>query len=448
MDSRDKKTEPEATIVIDALSTIQSINPEALRFFSRSDEDLEGQPIQMLIPELKLHCLGEDRSALQFGESSTGERVPLFLRKHSFMLKEESYSLLILQHSQNYPVFDTDPEKIFKELLDTKFALDKSTILAITDQKGIIQYVNKKFCEVSQYSQEELIGQDHRVVNSGYHSKDFIRNLWRTIAKGRVWTGELRNKGKDGSFYWVDSTIVPFLNEKGKPYQYLAIRFEITERKRVEEELQQTMMKIMDVQEEERRKLSMGLHDGIGQNLYSHLITINRLHAAADHPLIDQLRDEASALIEEVREISWELRPSVLDDLGLVSALRSFFNRYREHYNIHISFDYSLNRRLPGRVETAIYRMIQESITNIRKYAKVDEASVKVTEDDECIQIKVEDHGIGFEKCHARTGVGLVSMEERAKSVNGALRLTTAPGMGTTVELQVPLTQMSTAEML
>jgi len=137
-------------------------------------------------------------------------------------------------------ITEDELNQTLKELSEIKYALEKAAIVVRTDTQGIIQYANDKFCEISQYSRAELIGQNHRLLFSGYHSPEFFRNLWQTVSRGEIWQGEVKNKAKNGSYYWVDMVIVPLLDKQEKPWQYLAIKTDITQRKNAEEALRES----------------------------------------------------------------------------------------------------------------------------------------------------------------------------------------------------------------
>jgi two-component system, NarL family, sensor histidine kinase NreB len=429
----------DATILVNDQGIISYGNQQACENFGYIEKELIGKKFSELMPEANLWDTEQGKVIHQYGKSRDGRTFSLFFRLNTFNLGGTFFFLIIFHNVKDQSRLNKNQSYPLNEFVDLNFALDESTIVAITDEKGKITYVNEKFCEVSKYSAKELIGKDHRIINSRYHSMDFMRNLWSTISSGRIFRGEIKNKAKDGTYYWVDTTIVPFLDETGKPYKYLAIRHEITQRKNAEQELKKMMTKIIDVQEDERRRISRELHDGIGQNLYSHLITINRLQSEISHPLLDQMQDETTKIIEELRDLSWELRPSVLDDLGLIPAIRSYLVRFSEHTHIDVHFDCYLKSRLHSSKEVTIYRIIQEALTNIRKYAKTEKASVTIREMDEEIRIVIEDSGKGFDMNRISQGVGLFSMEERTKAVGGTLTIYSVQEGGTKIILEVPM---------
>ncbi len=173
----------------------------------------------------------EDGSPLRVA----GTHMEITARKQA----EEKIQLLNAELEQRVADRTRELSEANVALINFKAALDEHAIVAITDAQGRITYANDNFCAISRYAREELIGQDHRLINSEHHSKAFIRDLWDTIQSGRVWKGEIRNRAKDGSLYWVNSTIVPFLGPDGNPVQYIAIRNDITPRIEAEENIRQ-----------------------------------------------------------------------------------------------------------------------------------------------------------------------------------------------------------------
>lgn len=209
------------------------INKKAAELFNRDAEELIGKAVFNEFPE------GIGQSFFY----SLQESMIMQKNKHQEIYSEvfeKWFDIHIYASPSGVSIYFrdiTERKNAEKELRDYKFAVNQTSIVAITDQKGIIKFANDNFCRISKYQAHELEGQDHRIINSGYHPPEFMRDLWVTIANGEVWKGEIRNKAKDGTLYWVDTTIVPFLKEDGKPYQYLSIRNDITEKKRAEEQL-------------------------------------------------------------------------------------------------------------------------------------------------------------------------------------------------------------------
>ena len=202
-----------------------------------------------LLRQALIHCNQEIRSvqsAFLREQKSISERLRYF---------EIIFSIFIALMVVGIFSYGTVISRFINNALEDKTLLEEQTnalnaaaIVAITDLKGRITHVNEKFIEISGYSKEELLGADHRILNSGHHSKDFFRTLWQTIGSGKIWNGEVRNRKKDGSYYWVDSTVIPVRNAHGSIWQYISVRFDITKRKEYEEMIKAQQSRLEDAE--------------------------------------------------------------------------------------------------------------------------------------------------------------------------------------------------------
>lgn len=241
---------PEAVVLTNRTGEIVLVNSQTERVFAYARKELFGQQIEMLLPErfharhskhrtqyaLAPHARPMGAGFELYGLKKSGVEFPVEISLNQMDAEAGSLIISVIRDVTVRKEAEARLRSTLQELADFKAALDAHAILAVTDPQGRITYANDKFCQISKYSREALLGQDHRILNSGYHSQEFMRDLWTTIASGKVWQGEIRNRARDGSLYWVHATIVPFLDAQGAPQQYVAIRTEITQRKRAEED--------------------------------------------------------------------------------------------------------------------------------------------------------------------------------------------------------------------
>jgi PAS domain S-box-containing protein len=211
--------------------------------FCMEEECVIGKTLVETVPQKESeHFLKVDRGVLETGISDQQEEEltvkgfshTILTRKSRFLDNSGNRFLVgYIQDITNRKKAEKILQESFKEIADYKFALDESAIITITDENGIIKTVNDNFCKISQYTREELVGNTHRLINSKFHSKAFFKEMWDTIISGKVWRGLIKNVKKNGEYYWLDSTIVPFVGVNKSPYQYLAIRFDSTDYKNV-----------------------------------------------------------------------------------------------------------------------------------------------------------------------------------------------------------------------
>ncbi|MBX3747752.1 MAG: PAS domain S-box protein [Verrucomicrobiae bacterium] len=471
----------DAVLGTDASGRVMFWNDGAVRLLGYEAEEILGRALAELIPESS-----RAREEAVWGRLKAGERVPHYetvrlgrdgrevevsVTRSAIRdgaggwagVSEIARDVSEDRREQNRRIAEVEERlKVsFREIEDLKAALDEHAIVAITDARGRITYVNDKFCAISKYAREELLGQDHRLINSGHHPKEFIRDLWRTIGRGGVWHGELKNRARDGTHYWVDTTIVPFLDEAGRPRQYVAIRAEITERKLAEEALQRRTEELARSNHDLEQFAYVASHD-----LQEPLRAVAGCVQILQRKYGGQMGAGADELIGHVVDGAQRMR-KLIDDLLEFSRVGTRGGKFQRITvgtalaealrNLAVALEESggriVNDPLPE-VEadpTQLTQLFQNLIGNAIKFRGPEAPRVQIGAERRggWWEISVRDNGIGiepqyferlfriFQRLHTRreypgTGIGLAICRRIVERHGGRIWVESKPGEGTT----------------
>ena len=382
-----------------------------------------------------------------------------------------------LQNINDKKIADIELKNTNKSLTDYKFSLDQSAIIAITDNKGIITSANDNFCKISGFDRDELIGKTHKIINSGHHSKEFFKNFWKTISSGKVFRGEIKNKTKNGNFYWVDTTVVPFLDANSKPVQYLAIRFDITDRKKQEDELIKLNNSLnnyaheLERSNEELESFAFITYHDLQEPLRMITSFMDLLKRKYEHELDEKAfqyihfatdgAKRMKQIILDLLEYSRASRPTEALKLEMVSldqVIDDFMQLRRKLINEKLAIIIRQQLSTIYTNKAAITQVLHSLLDNALKYAKENEApliEVNLTENENNWLISVKDNGIGinpqffekifilFQRLHNRdryegTGIGLSIAKKHIEYLGGKIWIESEEGKGATFYFTIP----------
>jgi PAS domain S-box-containing protein len=357
-------------------------------------------------------------------------------------LRQQNEALVATRH-----VVDAERQR-YQDLFE--FAPDG---YLVTDPGGTIQEANHAAVSLLNITQDFLLGIPLVALVAESDRQAFVSQLTRLAERERVQDWKLHVQPRDGTPFPAAVTAATVRDREGKLVGLRWLMRDISERVQTEERiltanerLQAVSRRLVEVQEAERRHIARELHDEVGQVLTGlNLLLGMSPHAPAD--TIETRLGEARALVEElmekVDELSLDLRPAMLDDLGLLPALLWHFERYATQTGVRVSLEHSgMERRFTTELETALYRVVQEALTNVARHAGVSEVTVRVWADPHALSVQVEDQGAGFDiqaDLVARGKGGLSGLYERAALLGGRLTVESVLGTGTCLTAEWPL---------
>jgi PAS domain S-box-containing protein len=313
----------------------------------------------------------------------------------------------------------------------------------VTDRQGVIEYVNPAFESMTGYARGEAVGQTPRLLNSGRQSPRFYESLWSTILRGESMRIVVTNRTKDGRLYDEDQTITPLRDGAGAITHFVSTGRDITQRRRTQEALRRMNQQL----EDEAARIAGVLHDEAGQFLTSAHLLLADVSRDVDPAVRDRLKEVRGALDQveaQLRRVSHEIHPRVVEDLGLTEAIRFVAGAFTRRTGIPIVVSASVDGPHPRTIETVLYRLVQEGLTNMSRHAHPNAGWIALRSEPETIRCSIRDDGHGFDvgaimESRGESGLGLRLIQDRLESVGGTLAIISAPGHGTELTATIPL---------